>query len=259
MMLALVVVSRPKVPAILGTSPRREHESQPQQGVVLEHHEPCHQDGGLEECCQAQADDLLHPLHETVHISTGDAEHIQRSHSNLDEQDAAPLQISKKDLDYRVGHKDDTKEQHDGAGNDAKAKIHCHLCHVRDAFHTAEIRDDLLSHIPNAGPVAGEPGAELALQRYGQGIEPHGKNGEQADGEEALDGVESGLLEIAPAGGVLDAALKGAHHQAHTIQRPAELRKKNRTMACTHSNSNISTPMLPMAEKKFPRKPTICP
>ena len=35
--------------------------------------------------------------------------------------------------------------------------------------------------------------------------------------------------------------------------------EKNRTMACTHSSSKISTPMLPMAEKKFPRKPTICP
>ena len=32
--------------------------------------------------------------------------------------------------------------------------------------------------------------------------------------------------------------------------------EKNSTMACTQSRSNSSTPMLPMAAKKLPRKPT---
>ena len=194
--------------------------------MVLEHHKARHQNGGLQKGGQAQADDLLHPLYKAIHISSGNAEHIQRSNGNLDEQDAAPLQVCEKDLDHRVGHKDDAEQEHDGAGNDAKAKIQRHLRHIRDAFHTAEVCDDLLPHIPDTGPVAGNPGAEPALQRYGQGVEPHGKDGEQADGQEALDGAQRRVLEIGPACGVLNAELKGAHHQAHTIQRPAKLRKK---------------------------------
>ena len=106
-----------------GHLPRGEHEPQSQQGVVLEHHKARHQNGGLQKGGQAQADDLLHPLYKAIHISSGNAEHIQRSNGDLDEQDATPLQVCEKDLDHRVGHKDDAEQEHDGAGNDAKAKI----------------------------------------------------------------------------------------------------------------------------------------
>ena len=64
------------------------------------------------------------------------------------------------------------------------------------------------------------------MQRYGKGIEPDGYRREQADRQEALDGVEGGVLEIGPAGGVLDVELKGAYHQAHAKQRPAKLGKE---------------------------------
>ena len=64
------------------------------------------------------------------------------------------------------------------------------------------------------------------MERHGQGIEPDGDNGEQAHRQKALDDVHAALLEIAPAGGVFDAALKGADHHADSEQRPSKAGEK---------------------------------
>ena len=74
--------------------------------------------------------------------------------------------------------------------------------------------------------------------------------------KEALEGVEGGLLEIAPARCVLNAALKGRYHHADGKEGPAQLGEK-RTTDRTQERSNSSTPMFPIWAKKAPRKPTI--
>ena len=53
--------------------------------VILEHHKPRNEDGGLEEGGQAQADDLPHPAHKAVQIAPWDTEHIKTAHRNLNE------------------------------------------------------------------------------------------------------------------------------------------------------------------------------
>ena len=170
-----------------------EHKAQPQKSMVPEDHQARHQNNGLQKCGQAQTDDLLDPLYEAVHVPSGNAEHIQAANGNLDEQDAAPLQICKKDFDYCVGHKDDTKKQHDGTGNHTKAEIQCHFRHIRDALYTAEVGDNLLTHISDASSVASQPRAESPLKGYGQRIEADRQNREQACGQKSFDSVQ-GIL-----------------------------------------------------------------
>ena len=77
--------------------------------MVLEHHEPCHQDGGLKEGRQAQTDDLFDPLHKAIDVSPRDTEHIEAPHGDLDQQDPASLEVGKEHLDHGVCHEDDTE------------------------------------------------------------------------------------------------------------------------------------------------------
>lgn len=217
---------QPEGPGDPGDLAGGEHKAQAQKGVFPEDHQTRHQNDGLKECGQAQTDDLLDPLYEAVHITSGDAEHIQAANGDLDEQDAAPLQVCKKDLDHCVGHKDDTKKQHDGTCDHTESKVQCHLGHVRDALHAAEVRDDLLAHISDAGPISGQPRAESSLKGDGQRIEPDRQDREQACGQKSLDGIECRLLEVGTTCGIFDAELKGADHQTDAVHGPAQLREE---------------------------------
>ena len=95
--------------------------------------------------------------------------------------------------------------------------------HLRDALHTSQILDDLLTHRPDIGPKAGESGGKGPLERHGQGVEPHGDGGEQAHRQKALQDIQGGIFEIGPAGGIIDSTLKNTDHQAHAEQSPAQL------------------------------------
>ena len=130
---------------------------------------------------QAKPDDLLHPLDKAVHIPSGDAEHIEASHGDLDEQDAAPFQIGEKHLDYSVGHHNDAEDQHDRTGEDAESEAG-RTRHVRKTLHASQFLDDPLSHGANAGPGSGQAHGEGSLQGHRQGVEPDGNHSEQADG-----------------------------------------------------------------------------
>ena len=57
-------------------------------------------------------------------------------------------------------------------------------------------------------------------------VEPDGDNGEQAHCQKAFDDIHPALLEISPAGGVFDAAFKGADHHADGEQRPRKAGEK---------------------------------
>ena len=91
------------------------------QGVFIEQRQPRDQDRSLQKGREAKPHDLLAPLVESVQISARDAEHIQTANCNLDEQDAAALQVCKEYLDDRIRHEDDAKQHHDRAGNRTEA------------------------------------------------------------------------------------------------------------------------------------------
>ena len=93
---------------------------------------------------------------------------------------------------------------------------------VRERLDLAEFCDNVLAHLADASAIAGESRGKSPLQRYGQCIQPDGNHREEAYRQKALDDIEGALLQIAPAGGVFNAALKGANHHAHGEERPAQ-------------------------------------
>ena len=60
-------------------------------GNVWTHIKAGYQNGGLEKSGEAQANDLLTPLHEGVPVSSRDGEHIETPHRDLNQEDATPL------------------------------------------------------------------------------------------------------------------------------------------------------------------------
>ena len=193
--------------------------------MILEHHKSRDQDCRLEKGGQAQTDDLPHPAHESVQIATRNAEHIEAAHRDLDEQDAPAFQVGKKHLQHRIAHKDHAKEKHNGAGDDAKAEVGA-VHYIGKRLYLAEFGDDVLSHLTNAPSIAGESRRKGSLQRHRQSIEPDRDNGEEAYRQKALDDIHPALLEISSAGGVFDAAFKGADHHADGEQCPRKAGEK---------------------------------
>ena len=133
--------------------------------MVLEHHKSRHQDSRLEEGCQAQADDLLHPLDEAVDVSSRNREHIETSHGDLNQQDTAPLQVGEEHLNHRVSHKDDAEQDHEGAGDDTKAEVAV-VDHVRQGVDFTEVRNDLLPYLSDGGVRTGQSYRKSSLEGY---------------------------------------------------------------------------------------------
>ena len=216
---------QPESPGDPGDLSSGEHEAKPQQGMVLEHHESRHQNGGLEEGRQAQADDLLDPLDKSVDVSSWNREHIEAPHGDLDQQDTAPLQVGEEHLDDRIGHEDDTEQDHDGAGDDPQAEI-AFVDHVRQGVDFTEVCYDLLPQFSDSGACASQAHRKGPLEGYRQGIQPDGHRGEQGHRKEALDDVQGCLLQVGSSAGILNAALEGPHHQAYSEQRPRQPAEK---------------------------------
>ena len=200
---------------------RGQHQAQPQQGVGVEHHQPGHQDGGLQKRGKAQPDDLLAPLGEAVAVAAGDTEHIQRSHRDLDEQGAAPLEAGEKYLEYGIGHQDHTEQHHDGV--EVGAIENEVYGSGGEPLRGGELGDDVLAHVADAGAQSSDARGEAGLEGDGQGVQSNGDGGEQADSHKPLEAVDGGLADVAPARGVFNAELEAGHHQADAEQRPAQL------------------------------------
>ena len=150
-------------------------------------------------------------MDKAVCISARDAEHIEASHGDLDEQDAAALQIGEEDLDDGISHEDKAEQDHDPAGDAAEAQQRpCRQVGYR--FHGVELLHDLSGHIADGSPVAGERRGEGPLQRNAQLIKPDRNNGEKADSHKALDGIECSFADVAPPAGILNTAFEAGHH-----------------------------------------------
>ena len=161
-------------------------------------------------------------MDKAVRISARDAEHIEASHGDLNEQDAAALQIGEEDLDDGISHEDKAEQDHDPAGDAAEAQQRpCRQVGYR--FHGVELLHDLSGHIPDGSPIAGERRSEGPLQRNAQLIKPDRNNGEEADSHKALDGIEGGLTDVAAAAGILHAGFKAGHHQPCAVEGPCQI------------------------------------
>ena len=165
---------------------------------------------------------MFAPLDEAIRIATGHREHIQTSHGNLDQQNTSALEIGEEDLDDRIRHKDDAEQDHDPAGDTAKAEKRAR-CQIGQRFHGAELLHDITCNISDGCTVASDPCGELPLQRYRKLIEPDRNDSEQAHSHKALDGIECGFADVAPPAGILDAAFKAGHDQPGSVQRPSEI------------------------------------
>ena len=130
--------------------------------MVFQHQQSRCEDGGLQEGGQAQADDLLAPLHKAVHVAAGHREHIQGAHSDLDEQDAAALKIGEKALDDGVSHHDDNENDHDGTGDAADPAKHTGG-RCRSDIHFLQGSDDICGEDVKALPIPGDPGGQAGL------------------------------------------------------------------------------------------------
>ena len=203
---------------------RRQHEAEPQQGIGVEDHEARHQDRGLQKSCQTQSDDLLHPLDKPIRIAAGNTEHIQTAHGDLNEQDSTALEVGEKHLDDGISHEDDAEDDHERAGDGTEAHDVL-LGHFREAFHGLKLREGTTGNLAD-GSVPSDGAGEGPLQGDGQRIEPHGYCGEQGYRHKAFEDVQSRLPNVPSAGGILDAALKCADHQAYAEKRPAQLGKE---------------------------------
>ena len=120
----------------------RQHQPKAQQRVVFQYQQTCCEDGGLQEGGQAQPDDLLAPLNKSIHVAAGNREHIQGTHSDLDEQDTAPLKIGEKAFNDGVSHHNDNENDHDGAGDAADPPEHARG-RCRSDIHFLQGSDDI--------------------------------------------------------------------------------------------------------------------
>ena len=146
---------------------RRHHDADRKQDVVRHGEKPKEKQCRLQKCRKAKRDDLFDPLDKAICVASWDAEHVQTSHGDLDEQDPAPLEIGEEHLDHRIGHEDDAEDDHNGTGDDTQAKVARGARHLCDPLHSIEVLNDLLAHRSNTGPKAGEPGGKGPLYADG--------------------------------------------------------------------------------------------
>ena len=128
--------------------------------MFTEYHQPGYQYGCLQKGSQAQANDLLHPLGKAICVATGDGEHVQAPHSDLDEQDTAPLEVGEEHLDHGVCHQDHAEEDHNGVCADPPVRLYGQI-HQRINIHPLQDGGAQLTDSQ-----VGNPGGEGALQGY---------------------------------------------------------------------------------------------
>ena len=184
-----------------------EHQPAAKQHIFVPNHEAGNEDGGLQKGGQAEADHLAAPAVEAVHIPPGDGEQIQASHRDLDEQNAAALEIGKEDFDDRVSH-EDQQEQGDEDAVTVEA-AHSGPGHIADPFGVG-------------GP--GDPRGQAALQVDAEFIEFYRDGGKQADRQKPLDRAKRQVPHSgSPSALVLHCCFKHRHHQPDHIKGPSKV------------------------------------
>ena len=192
--------------------------------MFIEQRQPRDQDRSLQKGREAKPHDLLAPLIEPVQIPARHRKHIQTADCNLDEQNAAALQVCKEYLDDRIRHEDDAKQHHDRAGNRTEA-ADVRRSKIYEVFN-GQLVDDISRNRAEARPRAADGVAKIRLQRYAKLIELYRHHGKQTDRHESLDEIHGGSFDVGPAGRILQPAFRAGDHEADRIQNPSKIREK---------------------------------
>ena len=190
----------------------------------MEQRQPRDQDRSLQKGREAKPHDLLAPLVESVQISARDAEHIQTPDCDLDEQDAAALQVCEENFNDRIRHEDDAEQHHDRACNRTEAADVCRS-KIYEVFN-GQLVDDISGNRAETRARTADGISEICLQRYAKLIELHGHDGKQTDRHESLDEIHGGSLDVGPTGRIFQPAFRAGDHEADRIQNPSKIREK---------------------------------
>ncbi|MPM58983.1 hypothetical protein SDC9_105819 [bioreactor metagenome] len=194
--------------------------------MIRNDHKPGHKDGRLQEGGQAQADNLLAPLDKAIHISPRDAEHIQGAHRNLNEQDAASLEIGKENFDHGIAHHNDDEQHHDRTGDAAQPAEYAGTGRFLRRPGRVELVNDLRRQRVDTAAVTGDPRGQAGLQADGEFEQLHRHRRKQADGKKSFERVEQRLFRAAASVLIVDAGFKCGYHEANSEERPAKVVEK---------------------------------
>ena len=192
--------------------------------MFVEQRQPRDQDRGLQKSREAKPHDLFAPLVEPVQISARYGKHIQTADRDLDEQDAAALQICKENLDDRIRHEDDAKQHHDRAGDRTEA-ADVRRSKIYEVFN-GQLVDDISGNRAEARACAADGVAKIRLQGHAKLIELHRHHGKQTDRHESLDEIHGGSFHISSSGRILQSAFRAGNDEAYCIQNPSQIREK---------------------------------
>ena len=156
---------------------------------------------------------LLAPLVEPVRIPSRYAEQVQRAHGDLNQQNAAPLDVGEEHLDHAVGKGQQEEDElqtdlYRSVGIKSKAQDLPRKGSNGTALFPRE----------NSCQVSGED----SLQMTAGFVQLNGKNPHQTGSEEALQHIQGGALHVDPSALAFDGHLKDGHHHTYHKQRPAQ-------------------------------------
>ena len=192
--------------------------------MFIEQRQPRDQDRSLQKSREAKPYDLLAPLIKAVQISAWDAEHIQTANRDLDEQDAAALQVCKEYLDDRIRHEDDAKQHHDRAG-DRTETADVRGGKIREVLN-GQLVDDISGNRAEARARTTDGISKIRLQGHAKLIKPDRYNRKKTDRHESLDEIHGCSFDVGPAGRVFQPAFRARDHEADRIQNPSKIREK---------------------------------
>ena len=192
--------------------------------MFIEQRQPRDQDRSLQKGREAKPHDLLAPLVESVQISARDAEHIQTPDCDLDEQDAAALQVCEENFNDRIRHEDDAEQHHDRACNRTEA-ADVRRSKIYEVFN-GQLVNDISGDRAEARARTADGISKIRLQGHAKLIKPDRYNRKKTDRHESLDEIHGGSFDVGPAGRVFQPAFRAGDHEADRIQNPSKIREK---------------------------------
>ena len=192
--------------------------------MFIEQRQPRDQDRSLQKGREAKPHDLLAPLVESVQIPARHRKHIQTADRDLDEQDAAALQVCKEYLDDRIRHEDDAKQHHDRAGNRTEA-ADVRRSKIYEVFN-GQLVDDISGNRAETRARTTDGISKIRLQGHAKLIKPDRYNRKKTDRHESLDEIHGCSFDVGPAGRVFQPAFRAGDHEADRIQNPSKIREK---------------------------------
>ena len=192
--------------------------------MFIEQRQPRDQDRSLQKGREAKPHNLLAPLIEPVQIPARHRKHIQTADRDLDEQDAAALQVCKEYLDDRIRHEDDAEQHHDWACDRTEA-ADVRRSKIYEVFN-GQLVDDVSGDRAEARTRTADGITEIRLQGHAKLIQSDWYNRKKTYRHESLDEIHGCSFDVGPAGRVFQPAFRAGDHEADRIQNLSKIREK---------------------------------